>query len=132
VIYNNKIWFKNSNKNLVLLNENNIGEAFYIFSFDDLNNSKVVGYEKYEFRIFEDKEKGERVYSLNGTSKDGMVNTSLILALNDKGEFQVMSGCSCTSIDCAHNYGCTVAEFGPCSCSPCDGKCEKRSSRPDQ
>lgn len=131
-IYNNKIWFKNSDKDLVLLNKNNINEAFNSIIFDELNNSNLVAFEKFEFRLFEDQEKGDRVYSVNGTSKDGTVNSSLILAVNDEGDFQVMSGCTCTSIDCAHNWGCNVAEFGPCSCSPCDGKCEKRSSRPDR
>ena len=51
-IYNNKIWFKNSDKDLVLLNKNNINEAFNSISFDELNNSNLVDFEKYEFRIF--------------------------------------------------------------------------------
>lgn len=131
-LFNNKIWFKNSSKDLELLNENNINEAFNISSFGELNNLNLVSFENYEIRLFEDKEKSDRIYSVNGTSIDGTINTSLILALNDEGEFQVMSSCTCTTTDCAHGWGCNVEPIGPCSCSPCDGTCEKKSSSSDQ
>ena len=130
--YNNKIWFKDSKKNLVLLNRNNINEAFNIISFDESNSSNILTFGEFEFRVFEDEEKEDKIYSLNGTSKDGVVNTSLILSQTDDGDFEVMFGCTCTSKDCAHNWGCNVVETGPCQCSICDGNCEKKSSRSDQ
>tara|TARA_R110002124_G_scaffold282408_1_gene457511 strand:- start:78 stop:581 length:504 start_codon:yes stop_codon:yes gene_type:complete len=104
--------------------------------FNEINESQLTEYWKTNFELSSDLEfnkvklikakieKGEeQYYILNATSKNGKINISSKILLNDNGFRMSGEECKCESTGCT--FGCEVLSM--CSCSSCSrpGSCKK-------